>query len=81
MGWYPQENLTRLEALKGFTLSAAYASFQENKLGSIEVGKYADFVIYDKDWMDEGIVENPREILEIRPRMVVLGGRCVYEKK
>ena len=50
-GWYPQEKLTREEALYGFTLGAAYAAFQEDKIGSIEVGKYADFTLLSKDIM------------------------------
>lgn len=39
-GWYPEEKLTRSEALVGFTVDAAYASFSENEMGSIEPGKY-----------------------------------------
>ena len=44
-GWYPQEALTIDQFLKGFTLDSAYAQFEEDKKGSIQPGKYADFVV------------------------------------
>ncbi len=50
-GWYPQQALTREQALYGFTQGAAYAAFQENQIGSLSVGKYADFVVLSKDIM------------------------------
>jgi predicted amidohydrolase YtcJ len=48
-GWYPEERLTREEALRGFTLDAAYAGFMEAEVGSLEPGKRADFVLLDRD--------------------------------
>ncbi len=48
-GWMPQEKLTAFEALRGFTLDAAYAGFAENELGSLAVGKRADFVVLKED--------------------------------
>jgi predicted amidohydrolase YtcJ len=50
-GWYPAEALSRTEALRGFTLDAAYAGFMEEMVGSLEQGKRADFVILDRDIM------------------------------
>ncbi len=50
-GWYPNQTLTRAQALYGFTLGAAYAAFQEDQLGSLEVGKAADFTVFDQDIM------------------------------
>ena len=50
-GWHPDQLLSRAEALKGFTLDAAFAAFQEDMLGSLEPGKRADFVILSADIM------------------------------
>ncbi|WP_298444711.1 amidohydrolase [uncultured Ferrimonas sp.] len=49
-GWYPNQAMSREEALHGFTLGAAYASFQEDTLGSLEPGKQADFILIDRDY-------------------------------
>jgi predicted amidohydrolase YtcJ len=51
-GWYPDQALTRAEALRSFTLAAAYAAHQEDKLGSLEAGKWADFIVIDRDYFD-----------------------------
>ncbi len=48
-GWYPDEKLTAFEALRGFTLGAAYAGFAEKEIGSLAVGKRADFVVLAQD--------------------------------
>jgi predicted amidohydrolase YtcJ len=48
-GWLPQERLTFAQALHGFTLGAAYAGFAEQKIGSLEPGKWADFIFVDRD--------------------------------
>jgi predicted amidohydrolase YtcJ len=49
-GWYADQALTRAEALHSFTLAAAYAARQEARLGSLEPGKWADFIIIDRDY-------------------------------
>lgn len=48
-GWHPEEKLTAFEALRGFTLDAAYAGFAEGEVGSLAVGKRADFVVLEQD--------------------------------
>jgi predicted amidohydrolase YtcJ len=48
-GWYPQQDLTLTEALRAFTLDAAYAARQEDTLGTLEPGKWADFILVDRD--------------------------------
>lgn len=51
-GWYADQALTRAEALRSFTLAAAYAAHQEERLGSLEPGKWADFIIIDRDYFE-----------------------------
>lgn len=48
-GWIPEEKVSVVEALRGFTLDAAYAAFQDDKIGTLEVGKRADFIFIDRD--------------------------------
>ncbi|WP_230425615.1 amidohydrolase [Spartinivicinus ruber] len=48
-GWYPEEKLTVAEALKLFTYNAAYAAHQENKVGNLRPGYWADFILLDRD--------------------------------
>ncbi len=49
-GWYPEEKLTRAEALKAFTIDAAWAGFMQDVTGSLEVGKWADFIVIDRNY-------------------------------
>ena len=58
-GFQTQDVLTREEALRGMTIWAAYSNFEEEEKGSIESGKFADFVIYDKDMMTVPVAEIP----------------------
>lgn len=48
-GWYPGERMTLTEAVRAFTIDAAYAAFQENDLGELQPGKWADFIVLDRD--------------------------------
>jgi predicted amidohydrolase YtcJ len=59
-GWYAQEKLTREEALRLFTLDAAYAAHMEDAVGSLEPGKWADFVLLDRDYftVDENEIDD-----------------------
>ena len=50
-GYEPAEKMTREQALRSYTLDAAYGAFEEDIKGSITVGKLADFTIYDQDLM------------------------------
>ncbi|RXT03841.1 amidohydrolase [Ammoniphilus sp. CFH 90114] len=76
-GWYPEEKMTREEALRAFTIWAAEGHFEENLKGSLEVGKLADFIVIDRD-----IMKCPEtEIKDIQVLKTVLGGEVVYEKK
>jgi predicted amidohydrolase YtcJ len=75
-GWMPDQRLSRADALRSFTWSAAYAAHVESRLGSLEPGKLADFVVLSKDIMR---VPAP-EILDTTVRMTVIGGEVVYEQ-
>jgi predicted amidohydrolase YtcJ len=73
-GWHPDQRMTREEALKAFTLWAAYAAFEENTRGTIEEGKLADFTILSDDIME---IE-PKKILDAHVEMTIIGGEIVY---
>jgi len=75
-GWLPEFRLTRQQTLKGFTLDAAFAAFQEKELGTIEVGKWADFVVLSQDIMDE--TASPMEVLNTQVLSTFLAGKKVY---
>lgn len=76
-GWMREQRMTRAEALASFTLWAAYAAFEEHVQGSLEPGKFADFIVLDRDIMSVPVVEIP----QTRVRMTFLGGRLVNEIK
>ena len=73
-GWYGNQALTRAEALRGFTLDAAYAAFMESEVGSIEPGKRADFVVLSRDIM----TAPPEALLGTRVLATYLDGAPVY---
>jgi predicted amidohydrolase YtcJ len=76
-GWYPEQKMTREEALQSMTIWPAFAGFQESVLGSLTPGKYADFVVLDRD-----IMHIPdTEILGTRVISTWIGGKRVYEGK
>ena len=71
--WYPGEKVSRQEALKMFTIWPAIAAFEEDNLGTIEVGKFADFTIFDQDIM----TVPDAQIMTTQPVMTVVdGGNC-----
>lgn len=74
-GWMPQEKLTAFEALRGFTLDAAYAGFGENELGSLAPGKRADFVVLAEDPL--AVPDARLRTLDVRATYV--DGKPVYE--
>ena len=75
-GWHIEERLSREETLHSFTLAAAYAALQEDRLGSLEVGKWADFIMVDRDFFK--IPE--AEIDDIEVLQTWIGGQLVYAR-
>ena len=73
-GWYGNQALSREEALRGFTLDAAYAAFMEDEIGSLEPGKRADFVVLSQDLMRVP----PEQILATEILATVVDGDPVY---
>jgi predicted amidohydrolase YtcJ len=76
-GWYADQKMTRDEALKAFTIWAAYGAFEEELKGSIEPGKLADLVVLSEDIMK---IE-PREIPKTEVMMTFIDGKIVYERE
>ena len=74
---YPEQRITREEALRLWTWNAAYLTFEEDVKGSLEPGKYADFAVLDRD-----ILECPvDELRETRVLETVLGGKTVFKRE
>lgn len=75
-GWLPEQKLSLHEAIYGFTLGAAYASFEENIKGSIEPNKLADMVV-----LSENIYKIPEDnIKDIEIEMTFVNGKLLYAK-
>ncbi len=76
-GYEPEEKMTRAQALKSYTLDAAYGAFEEKIKGSIAPGKLADFTVFTKDLM----TVPDQELLTTEVAMTILGGQVLYERK
>ena len=75
-GWYAEQSLTRAEALHSFTLAAAFAAHQEDRLGSLEPGKWADFIVIDRDYFTVPAAE----IDDIVVLQTWVGGDLVFDR-
>lgn len=75
-GWIPEQKITVAEAMKAYTIDAAYASFEENIKGSLEAGKLADLTIIDSDLLTIA----PEKIKDANVVMTIVGGKVVYQK-
>jgi hypothetical protein len=75
-GWYAGEALTRAETLHSWTYAAAFAAHQDDRLGTLEPGKWADFIVIDRDFFS--IPES--SIDDIRVLQTWVGGELVYER-
>jgi predicted amidohydrolase YtcJ len=77
-GWFPAQRISVKEAIECYTLGSAYAAFQEKDLGTLEVGKLADFVVLSRDILLDA--EKDR-IAQTEVVMTVVGGKVVHELK
>lgn len=76
-GWIPEQKISVEEAIKGYTINNAYASFEEDIKGSIEPGKLADFVVLDNDILSI----DPTEIKNVNADITVFDGKIIYVGK
>lgn len=76
-GWYSEESMSRIEALRAFTVDAAYAAHQDHLIGTLEPGKWADFIVIDRDYFEVPASEIwQTEVLE-----TWVAGENVYQKE
>lgn len=76
-GFQPENKISRQDALRGMTIWAAFANFEEKEKGSIEAGKVADFVVLEQDIMKA----KEEELPNIKVSYTVIGGQKVYDKQ
>ncbi|MBF7075012.1 amidohydrolase [Glaciecola sp. MH2013] len=76
-GWIPEEKVSLVQALRGFTLDAAYSAFQDDSLGTIEVGKRADFIVIDRDLF----TIPASDIRDTQVLQTWINGKKVYEQQ
>lgn len=74
-GWHAEQAMTLEEAFRAFTLDAAYAEHNERNIGSLETGKWADFILVDRDLFRM----EPSEIWKIRVLQTWVGGKPVFQ--
>jgi predicted amidohydrolase YtcJ len=76
-GWLPEQRLDLAQALNGFTRGAAYASFAEDRIGSLERGQFADFIFIDRDIF----AVTPQQLRETKVLETYLAGRKVWQRR
>ena len=74
-GYEPRQKMTRMEALKSYTINAAYGAFEEDIKGAIEIGKYADFTVFSQNIMT--VPES--EILKTKITHTIVNGKVEYK--
>jgi predicted amidohydrolase YtcJ len=75
--WFPEQKITVKESIEAFTLTSAYAAFQEKDRGSIEPGKLADFVVLSRDILADAERDH---LAQTEVLFTIVGGKIVYEK-
>jgi predicted amidohydrolase YtcJ len=77
-GWFPDQRLTIEEAIEAYTRGPAWASFEEDRKGTISAGKLADLAVFDTNLMDVGET-NPAALLKAKVLYSIVGGKVVYQ--
>ena len=75
-GWLPSERIDAATALRNYTLGSAYAAGDEQNLGSLEPGKYADLVVLDQN----PLTVDPQELQATKVQATYLAGNLIYER-
>lgn len=76
-GWFPEQKISVEEAIKAFTINNAYAAFEDDIRGSLEVGKLADITVFDRN-----LVRIPEaELLDVEVLVTIVDGKIVFEKR
>jgi hypothetical protein len=76
-GWFPEEKIDIKTAIKAYTFNTAFANFEEEIKGSIEVGKLADITVMDRNLLEIP----PDELLEAKALYTIVDGRIVFERR
>lgn len=74
-GYFPEQKLTPMEAIRLFTLGAAYTAGEEKERGSISIGKFADLSVFDRP-----LHENPEQILQANTLFTITNGVIAYSR-
>ncbi|SDK12802.1 amidohydrolase [Natronincola ferrireducens] len=75
-GWNPKEKLTMYEVLRSYTYGSAYGTSRENELGTLEIGKFADIMVLDKNLFNIEV----SEIRDTKVDMTIMDGQIVFER-
>ena len=76
-GWFPEQKITVAEAIEGYTLTSAFAAFEEHDRGSLQPGKLADLVVLSRDILAESERDH---LAETEVVLTIVGGKVVFEK-
>ncbi len=76
-GWHPEQKISVKEAIKAYTINAAYAAFEDDVRGSIKVDNLADFTVFDRNLLEI----KPDDLLKAEVTHTIVGGQVVFERK
>jgi hypothetical protein len=76
-GWYPEQRIAVKEAIKAYTINAAYAAFEDDVRGSLRAGKLADVTIFDRNLLKIA----SEDILKAEVTHTIVDGKIVFERK